>query len=157
MTTSKRRQSPYDPSSEDFRKEEFPFYWLARTFGRYQALLNQRLKKLDIDVPRWRILFILKEEGISSMSTIAEHAIAKLPTITKIVYRMKEDGLVDTRTSDDDGRVTEVLLTPKGHQMISAIEESTRTLFQRSFKGMTGAQIQRLNRLLETLDTNLSD
>lgn len=61
-----------------------------------------------MDIPRWRILFILKENGESSISEISIHAIAKLSTITKIVYRMKADGLVETNTSASDGRVTQV-------------------------------------------------
>jgi len=106
-------------------------------------------------VPRWRVLWILNENGESSISEISTHAIAKLSTITKIVYRMKDDGLVDTAPSPEDGRVTQVRITEVGLQNIERMQEVTRELFQRSFKGLTEAQVQRLNRMLEVVFHNL--
>lgn len=157
MSIPKKRRSRYDPASEEFRKEEFPFYWLARVHGRYTQTMERLLKKVDLDVPRWRVLWILAENGESSISEISTHAIAKLSTITKIVYRMKDDGLVDTGTSAEDGRVTQVRITEAGQAAIVRMQGITGELFKRSFAGLTEAQIQRLNRLLETVFHNLED
>ena len=157
MSIPKKSRSRYDPTSEEFCKEEFPFYWLARVHGRYTQSMERVLKKIDLDVPRWRVLWILKENGESSISEISTHAIAKLPTITKIVYRMKEDGLVDTATCSEDGRVTQVSITTLGLANIERMQGATSELFIRSFTGLTDAQIQRLSRLLETVFHNLDD
>jgi len=100
-------------------------------------------------------LWILNENGESSISEISTHAIAKLSTITKIVYRMKDDGLVDTAPSPEDGRVTHVRITEAGLQSITRMQEATRELFQRSFKGLTEAQVKRLNTMLEVVFHNL--
>ena len=59
MTTPKKRLSRYNPASEHFKKEEFPFYWLTRVNGRYSMAMEKALKKIDLDVPRYRILFTL--------------------------------------------------------------------------------------------------
>ena len=157
MTTPKKRLSRYNPASEDFKKEEFPFYWLARLHGRYSMALEKALKKIDMDIPRWRILFILKENGESSISEISIHAIAKLSTITKIVYRMKADGLVETNTSASDGRVTQVSLTDVGRHTIEEIQHATSDIFRTSFKGLTEAQITKLNGTLEKIFNNLPE
>jgi DNA-binding MarR family transcriptional regulator len=77
--------------------------------------------------------------------------------VTKTVYRMKDDGLVDTRQKSDDGRVTEVIITDAGREAISKIQLVTHDLFRESFKGMSDAQIKRLNKLLETLFHNLPE
>ncbi|MGB1090871.1 MAG: MarR family winged helix-turn-helix transcriptional regulator [Oceanobacter sp.] len=159
MTTQRRtpRSQRFNPASDDFHKEDFPFYWLARVHGRYTLAMEKELKKINLDPARWRILFILKEEGISSITEIAEHAVAKLPTVTKTVYRMKEEGLVDTRQKDGNGRITEVMITEKGLEAIQSMKEVTQSLFRQSFKGMSEAQIQRLNKLLEQLFHNLPE
>ncbi|WP_432697338.1 MarR family winged helix-turn-helix transcriptional regulator [Marinobacterium sp. YM272] len=157
MRASGSRLRRYNPTSDDFKKEEFPLYWLARVHGRYTLAMEKTLKKIGMDIPRYRILFILKEQGMSSISEIAEHAVAKLPTITKTIYRMKDDGLVDTAPSPDDGRVTQVTLTAKGQEAIIDIEAATTKLFNQSFKGMTEAQLKRLNRMLETIFNNLPE
>jgi MarR family transcriptional regulator, organic hydroperoxide resistance regulator len=151
------RSQRYNPANEDFQKEDFPFYWLSQVHGRYTIAIEKALKKVNLDIPRWRILFTLKEEGTCSVSQIAIHAIAKLPTVTKIIQRMKEDGLVNTRVRSGDGRVTEVMITPKGIQAVEDIRHATKDLFQQSFKGMTEAQIKRLNKLLEQLFHNLPE
>jgi len=78
--------------------------------------MEKLLKRIDLDIPRWRVLNILFENDDSSISEISEHAVAKLSTITKIVYRMKDDGLVETSQSTQDGRVTQVSLTAAGRQ-----------------------------------------
>jgi DNA-binding MarR family transcriptional regulator len=147
----------YIPSSADFSYEEFPFYWLARVHGIYQRNLERALAKVGTDIPTWRVLFILKVHGTSSMSEISTHAIGKLPTITRIIQRMKQEGLVETNTHAQDGRVTEVCVTAAGHALIARIEDVTEGLFARSFKGFTPAQIARLNAHLSQLYDNLAD
>ena len=155
MTSPKKRLSRYNPASEDFHKEEFPFYWLARVYGRYSMSMEKLLKKIDLDIPRWRVLNILFENNEASISEISEHAIAKLSTITKIVYRMKDDGLVDTRPSELDGRVTQVSITEKGRQAFMTMHEVTDDLFHKSFQGLTEAQVRKLNQVLAKIFDNL--
>lgn len=74
------------------------------------------LKTVALDVPTWRTLMILKEQGAGSMSDIALHAVAKLSTVTKTVCCIKEEGLVETSTSTQDARVPVVSLTPAGQR-----------------------------------------
>ncbi|MBA1274528.1 MarR family winged helix-turn-helix transcriptional regulator [Stutzerimonas azotifigens] len=157
MAISKKRRSRYNPASEDFHKEEFPFYWLARVYGRYSMAMERLLKRVDLDIPRWRVLNILYENDNSSISEISEHAVAKLSTITKIVYRMKDDGLVETNQSVQDGRVTQVSLTQAGREAFFAMHEVTEELFHNSFQGMTEAQLRKLNQSLATIFANLPD
>ncbi|AYF90667.1 MarR family transcriptional regulator [Pseudomonas sp. JS3066] len=157
MSTPKKRLNRYNPASDDFKKEEFPFYWIARVYGRYNMAMEKTLKKIDLDVPRWRILFILKENGQSSISELSEHAIAKLSTVTKIVYRMKDDGLVDTAPCSNDGRVTQVTITDKGRHMVEEIQVNTAHIFTNSFQGLTEAQIAKLNGTLEKIYANLPE
>ena len=47
MTTQRRtpRSQRYNPASDDFHKEDFPFYWLARVHGRYTLAMEKELKK----------------------------------------------------------------------------------------------------------------
>jgi DNA-binding MarR family transcriptional regulator len=155
MSSPKKRLSRYNPASEDFHKEEFPFYWLARVHGRYSMSMEKLLKKIDLDIPRWRVLNILYENNEASISEISEHAIAKLSTITKIVYRMKDDDLVDTRPSELDGRVTQVSITEKGRQAFMTMHEVTDDLFHKSFQGLTEAQVRKLNQVLAKVFDNL--
>jgi DNA-binding MarR family transcriptional regulator len=51
--------------------------------------------------------------------------------------------------------VTQVRITEAGLQSIARMQDVTRDLFQRSFKGLTEAQVQRLNKMLEVVFHNL--
>lgn len=157
MSIPKKNRGRYNPSSEDFRQEEFPFYWLAQVHGRYSQAMGRILKKINLDVPQYRILFILKEHGESSISEISTLAIAKLSTTTKIVYRMKEDGLIDTSQCSTDGRVTKVGLTEGGWEAIDKIQKATEKLFTQSYQGMTEPQIRKFNKVLKTIFENLPE
>lgn len=155
--TIHKRVSRYNPASEDFSKEDFPFYWIARLNNIYVHHMEKALRKVGADVPTWRVLFILKQNGTCSMSEIALHAVVKLSTITKIVYRMKADGLVETRPSAVDGRVTEVSLTAHGEEMIVEMQRATEKVFARGFSGMSSVKIARLNQMLAHMFENLHD
>ena len=154
---SKKTPGQHSPSSPDFHREDFPFYWVARVNGLYSMEMERALKAVDCDIPTWRVLAILQQQGSSSVTEIATHAVAKLSTVTRIVYRMKADGLVTTATSSQDGRVTEVALTPDGERAMQRVKDATHNIFERSFKGLTPAKIAKLNELLKILFSNLSD
>lgn len=147
----------YDPLSEAFKRSEFPFYWVAQLNSLYTKRMEQLLKRVGMDIPRWRIILILREHSELSMSEIAGHAVAKLPTTTKIVYRMRDEGLVNLSTSTEDGRVTLVSLTEKGFDILLLTQESVSTFFRNSFKEMSSAEIHRTNTLLRKLYDNLND
>lgn len=151
------KKDMYDPLSDNFKRSEFPFYWIAQVNSLYSQEMERLLKKAGIGVPQWRIILILMEHSELSISEISEHAIAKLPTTTKIIYRMCDEGLLDVKTSTQDRRVTLVSLTDKGIGNIKTIRESVKFFFEKSFQGLTSSQINRLNQLLAILYGNLKD
>jgi DNA-binding MarR family transcriptional regulator len=146
----------YNPTSPDFQREEYPLYWLARVYGVYSMEMEKALKTVGLDVPTWRTLMILKEQGASSMSDIALHAVAKLSTVTKAVYRIEAEGLVETSTSPHDARVTMVSITKLGRESLERSQLATQYIFARTFEGMTPGQIKRLNETLQMMLENIS-
>ncbi|WP_372836503.1 MarR family winged helix-turn-helix transcriptional regulator, partial [Pontibacterium sp.] len=116
MAGRSEKLEKYCPASDNFEIDEFPFYWVARLNSLYAMEMEKTLKPMNMDISRWRVAMLLRIHGELSISDIAEHALGKLPTITKIVYRMRDEGLVDVNTSETDGRVTVVTLTDQGHE-----------------------------------------
>lgn len=157
MSSSKTIASKYLPGSTDFDLNVFPPYWVARLNAKYSMEMEKKLKAVDMDVSRWRVAMLLRLHEELSISQIADHAIAKVPTITKIVYRMQDEGIVTVKPSATDGRVSIVRLTEKGHRNIREVDETTRKLFKRLFNGLTEPQIQRLNATLQQMLNNLMD
>lgn len=130
-------------------KKDWPFYWVSRVNARYVNVLERRLKQLDLDMARWRVLMSLYEDEHLSVSEIADYAVIKLNTATKIVQRMIADGLVVTRVRPNDGRVTEVCLTPEGDRMRRLARKEADHVFASSFVNITPDELAQLNGLLE--------
>lgn len=151
------KDKPYLPVSNLFDIESFPFYWVARVNAVYAREMDKVLKPLDMDASRWRVAMLLRVHGKLSISELTEHAIAKMPTITKTVYRMRDEGLVEVNSSADDGRVMIVSLSSEGYSRVSLVRERTEALFNSAFKGMTDAQVAKLTTLLSRVFDNLSE
>ena len=149
------RDNEADAGTGTFELERWPFYWLTRANGRYLQVLATRLRDVDLDIPRWRVLMLLERGTARSMSYLAREAVSKLPTMTRIIQRMEETGLVRTRPRATDARVTEVLLTPQGEAARGEAWIVTQSMFETAFKGLGAAEVDALNRLLRAVESNL--
>ena len=89
----------------------FPVYAVSRLITRaYQPLLED----LELTYPQYLVLMVLWETDSLSVNAIAEKLILKTSTLTPLLKRMEENGLLKrTRSSIDERRVI-VTLTGKG-------------------------------------------
>jgi len=140
-----------------FHREEFPFYWIVNVYARYTQVMEITLKKAQLDVSRFRVLMITGQYGKASISQISEYAMAKMPTVTKIVGRLRDDGLVTTASSVQDARVTEVMLTDAGREKVAEAHRLVSKVFEKGFKGMTAAQMEKMNLSLAKVLDNLNE
>ncbi len=135
--------------------EKFPFYWLTLTSSRYEMALEEPLKKLGLDNSKRRILVLLASHPFLSVSDIAEHAILKVPTTTRIISRMKEDGLVEISANPKDGRSIHVKMTALGHEKLLALEEATHEILNEVLSVLTEQEIDQLNDYLKSIFNRL--
>lgn len=163
MTSSDSRLTPeaLDVDTDKFSRKrmrrDWPFYWISRVNARYVQVLEQRLKPINLDMPRWRVLMSLHEDEHLSVSQIAEFSVLKLNTATKIVQRMLADGLVVTRTSPADARATEVSLTPYGDRMRQLAMAEADSILAGSFLDIAPNDIATLNGLLQKVFNQLGE
>lgn len=91
------------------------------------------------------------------MTKVAEHAVGRLPTITKAVYRMQDQGWVEVSTNKDDGRVTMVKITAEGLKIVDTVIENTSKIIDRAFDGLSKKETDQLNTSLKKIFNNLSE
>lgn len=137
--------------SRPFDREDWPFYWVSRVLGRYHELFEGRLKRMGLDISRWRVLMCLVEDAGMSISDLAEEALVKVPTMMKLAQRMEQEGLVTLENRPSDGRVTDVVLTAKGCTLRDQALDQAMRIYDNGFKGMDAAERQELIRNLKTL------
>src|SRR5437762_205980 len=107
-----------DPAHPQFRIVDWPFYLIARTARRYEMDMEDALQRIDMDLPSWRAIMWLHEHNPSSVSELAEHAVIRLSTMTRVVQRLEKRGLVRLARRAADARVTDVYLTPNGEKVV---------------------------------------
>lgn len=92
----------------------FPVYAASRLITReYQPFLD----KLGITYPQYLVLMILWEEDGLPVNDIAKKLILNTNTITPLLKRMEQEGLLKRQRSKEDERKVLVHLTEKGKQM----------------------------------------
>jgi DNA-binding MarR family transcriptional regulator len=123
----------FDLAEDQFKVEDWPFYWLTRVVSLYLNHSEAQLKRIGLDVPTWRVLMFLGDRNSASVSELAERAIAKLSTMTKIIQRMQADGLVKCSPRESDARVTEVTLTPLGIDARAKSWDVAHRTYERAF------------------------
>lgn len=136
--------------------DNFPFYWITQVHAQYVQNMDSVLKRYGLDNSRRRILLALETKPHASVSDLSEMIISKMSTTTKIVYRLKEERLVETYSCEEDGRITRVYLTDLGKEMTYKIKDLTNVVLEQSFEGLTPLQIEKMTEGLKHLFKNLS-
>lgn len=113
----------------------FPVYAASRLITRaYQPFLD----KLGITYPQYLVLLVLWERDGLPVNDIARRLILNTNTITPLLKRMEQHGLIQRKRSEEDERKVIVQLTSNGIQLkekVSAVpEELIRRLSESALK-----------------------
>jgi MarR family transcriptional regulator, organic hydroperoxide resistance regulator len=139
-----------------FLASRSPFYQTVRMLARYYARMNAVLKPSGIDMARWRVLSLLAEREVITVSEIAEESVVHISTMAKTIARMVAEGLVTVRTSSTDARATEVMIAPAGLKLLEKTREKVKYVFKEALRGLSKTEVQLLNSLSARIFENLS-
>ena len=92
----------------------FPVYAASRLIIReYQPLLD----KLGITYPQYLVLMVLWETDKITVNEISQKLILNNNTITPLLKRMEQQGIIKRQRSESDERKVNIELSKKGKQM----------------------------------------
>jgi MarR family transcriptional regulator, organic hydroperoxide resistance regulator len=92
----------------------FPVYAASRLITReYQPLLDE----LGITYPQYLVLMVLWETDNITVNEISQKLILNNNTVTPLLKRMEQQGIIKRQRSGSDERKVNVELTEKGKQM----------------------------------------
>ena len=100
------------------------------------------------------MLALHTDDGLTT-GQLAERVGVRPPTITKTINRLQDQGFVERRASERDGRQTHVHLTETGQSALSAINRAIRKTEKSVLAGLTGKERKRLKKLLSQIEMNL--
>jgi DNA-binding MarR family transcriptional regulator len=100
------------PMAEPRFVEDYLLYLLARASHAASSGFHARLKELGVPVPVWRVVATLHgAPGGETVGALAAACLMQQPTMTKLLDRMAEDGLIARHR---EGRQTRITLTRAG-------------------------------------------
>ncbi len=93
--------------------DNYLLYLLARASEQASRQFHVHVKQQGLNVPEWRVLAAISD-GPQNIGNLARITLYQQPTLTKVVDRMCDDGLVSRARDKSDKRVVLVKATAKG-------------------------------------------
>lgn len=105
--------------------DDYLLYLLARASHQASRQFHKTVRAHGLRVPEWRVLACLCD-GPATIGDLAEKTLIQQPTLTKIVDRMADTGLLSRRPHAHDGRKVLVAITKTGRGKAEALIAEAR-------------------------------
>lgn len=102
-----------------------------------QRGLLERLKNNGLTIGQPKVLDYLRDHDGSSQKEIAQGCFLEAGSLTSILNRMEEKGLIERRMLNGNRRTFHVFLTEAGWKSQKLVEESFLEIEKQALKGMT--------------------
>ena len=141
------------PNVEAFRA-------LIRTFGLLKRVMEPHFTSIGISGAQWAILRNLYDmEGAGDeairLSDLGNRLLVRPPSVTGVVRRLRQMGLVEVAASQADQRAKTIALTDAGRQLVESFGERHEARIEQIFAGLQQAERDELLRLLTRLGGHL--
>ena len=129
---------------------------LAQVCQAYRALSDDFMDRIAMHRAQATLLCQLFAHDGMTQSEIGDQVAVQGATITNILQRLEEAGLVNRRRDPDDNRLVRVYLTEAGRQKERGITEQFLQLQEAVFAGMSESDRARLRHLLQQMAQNMT-
>jgi homoprotocatechuate degradation regulator HpaR len=124
---------------------------LLRARETVMAPIREMLAASGVNEQKWRILRVLDERGPLELTLLGHEAVLLLPSLTRMIRAMAEEGLVVRTTPDADRRKAVVTITAAGQGVIMGHAVASRAVFARLAAAYGPEKLEMLLDLLDDL------
>lgn len=120
----------------------------------YRAIFSSNPRawlELDLTMQQLKVLFVLRFQGRHTITTLAEKFSVKLPTVTGVVDRLVEHGLVQREADAGDRRVVWVRLSDAGERMIDELHAANVSTMNQLLPRLSLHELESLETGLQAL------
>ncbi len=121
-----------------------------------QAACEQERKAYHLTCAQWGVLALVWEEDGATLGSIRKRRGLDAPTITGIVGRLEQSGLVERRQDQDDRRIVHVFLTAEGRASSHLLSEVMKAFVARLLQNITAEEQETFRNVLHRLIGNTS-
>jgi homoprotocatechuate degradation regulator HpaR len=113
--------------------------------------IREMLAQSGVNEQKWRVLRVLEERGPMELTALASASVLMLPSLTRMVRPMEDEGLIQRSTPSEDRRKVVVGITDAGRDLIRSHMATSNAIFARLEAEFGAAQLEQLLDLLEAL------
>jgi DNA-binding MarR family transcriptional regulator len=146
------------------RSQDSLGYWLFYTQRSVAYAFAEVLKQCCLEhdkqyivtPPQWGVLALLDDTDGLTIGTISQRRRVDAPTITGIVNRLEQNGLVERRHDREDRRVVKVFLTAEGRDILDCLISTAENFDDIMLRGLSQEDRRDLLVKLKILIANVS-
>jgi len=128
--------------------------WLIRKLVQGGELFTKELnKKYQVSAPQLSCLIALNDQGPLPPSQIAKYIMVNSSTITGIIDRLEQKGLVERSRTSPDRRVITISLTEKGKALVRTAPPPLQKKIVEGLKRLPPLEVDEIIRVLTKLAT----
>ncbi|MGR3621971.1 homoprotocatechuate degradation operon regulator HpaR [Pseudophaeobacter sp.] len=125
---------------------------LLRARERVMGPIRNLLSDVNLTEQQWRVLRVVQESSAIDPTQIADQACLLLPSLTRILQKLDEKGLISRERDLVDRRRQVIRITPAGEEIIEANIAASLALVARTREKMGEERYEALLDLLNDLD-----
>jgi homoprotocatechuate degradation regulator HpaR len=125
---------------------------LMRSREKVMGPIRDMLKVSGITEQQWRVLRVLSESGAQDLTQISLKASLLMPSLSRIIKKLREEGLIVSQTNDEDRRRQIVRIGTKGQKIIDDNLPQAMKIAEELQQHLGLERHEQLLDLLETLE-----
>ena len=134
------------------REMAFTIMDVARLIKTYA---DQRARQFGISRAQWAVLIrIERTEGLKQ-SELAEMLDLQPITLTRLLDRLANNGLIERRADPNDRRANRLYLTPAAKPLLGQLAELGADMMETVLEGLSATSIERMLKELSAVKDNL--
>jgi len=124
---------------------------LVDSWKRFQRGAEKNLAVLDLTPAELRILRVLREQGSSPMNHFSQETMLSQASITGIIDKLEERGLVERVRSREDRREVLIAITPKGDHAYTRGMDLHKQFVEKALSALKADEVDTLVSLFKRL------
>lgn len=130
--------------------DDYLLYLLARASHQASRQFHDLVKRHGLTVAEWRVLACAGDRDLT-IGELAEMTLYQQPSLSKVIDRMAEDGLVARRRDGLDRRRVLVAISAKGRALADGLQHAARCHEAAILESYGAAERDRLKQALKDL------
>lgn len=129
--------------------ENLPFLFLMQTSKAIHDRIKDEMAKNKLSITEFSVLEVLYQKGKQTIQQIGNRILISSGSMTYVIDKLEQRGLLSRNACPDDRRVIHVLLTDGGNELMAEIMPKYRELVDGLFDSLNHDEAETLVHLLK--------